>query len=56
MCPLPIINDIGPLSLTLQGVNACFIHHPSNVELAISQKLLKKKSASNLHTGQAQLI
>ena len=32
MCPLQIINDIEPLSLTLHGVNACFIHHPSNVE------------------------
>ena len=32
MCPLPIINDIEPLSSILHGVNACFIHHPSNVE------------------------
>ena len=32
MCPLQIINDIEPLSLTLHGVNACFIHHPSNVK------------------------
>ena len=32
MCPLQIINDIEPLSLTLHAVNACFIHHPSNVE------------------------
>ena len=24
--------DIESLSLTLHGVNACFIHHPSNVE------------------------
>ena len=32
MCPLQIINDIEPLSSTLHGVNACFIHHPSNVE------------------------
>ena len=24
--------DIEPLSLTLYGLNACFIHHPSNVE------------------------
>ena len=32
MCPLQIINDIEPLSLTLYGVNACFIHHPSNVK------------------------
>ena len=31
--------DIEPLSLTLHGVNACFIHHPSNVEnYSISQK------------------
>ena len=32
MCPLQIINDIEHLSLTLHGVNAMFIHHPSNVE------------------------
>ena len=32
MCPLQIINDIEPLSLTLHGVNVCSIHHPSNVE------------------------
>ena len=32
MCPLQIINDIESLSLTLHGVNTCFIHHPSNVE------------------------
>ena len=32
ICPLQIINDIEPLSLTLHGLNACFIHHPSNVE------------------------
>ena len=32
ICPLQIINDIEPLSSTLHGVNASFIHHPSNVE------------------------
>ena len=32
ICPLQIINDIEPLSLTLHGLNACFIHHPSNLE------------------------
>ena len=32
MCPLQIINNIEPPSSTLHGVNACFIHHPSNVE------------------------
>ena len=32
MCPLQIINDSEPLSLTLHGLNACFIHHPSNVK------------------------
>ena len=32
ICPLQIINDIESLSLTLHGVNACFIDHPSNVE------------------------
>ena len=31
-CPLQIINNSEPLSLTLHGVNACFIHHPSNVQ------------------------
>ena len=32
ICPLQIINDIEPLSLTLHGVNTRFIHHPSNVK------------------------
>ena len=32
ICPLQIINDIEPLSSTLHGVNARFIHHPSNLE------------------------
>ena len=32
ICPLQIISDIESLSLTFHGVNACFIHHPSNVE------------------------
>ena len=32
MCPLQIINDTEPLSLTIHGVNACFIHHPSHVK------------------------
>ena len=32
MCPLQIINDIEPLSLTIHGVNMCLIHYPSNVE------------------------
>ena len=40
ICPLQIINDIEPLSSTLHGVNACFIHHPSNVEnYSIGHKL-----------------
>ena len=46
-----------PLSLTLHGVNACFIHHPSNVtNYSISHKSetgqpkkKKKKGASELH-------
>ena len=39
MCPLQIIKDIEPLSSTLHSVNACFIHHPSNVEnYSISHK------------------
>ena len=29
MCPRQIINNIEPLTLTLHGVNAHFIHHPS---------------------------
>ena len=32
MCALQIINDIEPLSLTLHGINTCFIHHLSNVK------------------------
>ena len=32
MCPLQIINDSEPLSSILHGVNARFIHHPSNVK------------------------
>ena len=40
ICPLQIINDIEPLSLTLHGVNTCFIHHPSNVKnYSIGHKL-----------------
>ena len=54
MCPLQIINDIEALSLTIHGVNACFIHHPSHVEnYSIGHKLEtaqpKKKDVSNLH-------
>ena len=56
ICSLQIINDIEPLSLTLHAVNACFIHHPSNVEnYSIGHKLetldqkKKKKVASELH-------
>ena len=32
MCPLQIIIDFEPLSSTLHGLNARFIHHPSNVK------------------------
>ena len=32
MCPLQIISDIEPLSLTLHGVNTCFIHYLFNVK------------------------
>ena len=33
-------SDIEPLSLTLHGLNACFIHHPSNVKnYSIGHKL-----------------
>ena len=32
ICPLQIINDTEPLSLTVDSVNTRFIHHPSNVE------------------------
>ena len=44
MCPLQI-NDIEPLSPTLHGVNAHFIHHLFNVEitgLVMSWKLLNQ--------------
>ena len=46
MCPLQIIHNIEPLSLTLHFVNACFIHHPPNVKITqsvISQKLVNQK-------------
>ena len=49
MCPLQIINDIEPLSLTIHGLIGRFIHHPSNVKItpaAISRKpidQIKKK-------------
>ena len=53
MCPLQIIIDIEPPISTLHGLNARFIHHPSNVKItrsAISQKPIdqnkKKKSCS----------
>ena len=61
MCPLQIINDIEPLSLTLHGLNACFIYHPSNVEnYSIShrsetnepkQKKFLENIFSHLYTG-----
>ena len=43
MYPLRIINDIEPLSSTLRGVNACFIHYPSNLE----NYLIGHKSETN---------
>ena len=49
------LSDSEPLSLTLHGVNACFIHHPSNVKnYSISHKLetdepKKEKSYSGQH-------
>ena len=56
MCPLQIINDIEPLTLTLHDVNACFIHHPSKSKItqsAISLTLVnqkkEKKSSAELH-------
>ena len=56
MCPLQIINDIEPLSLTIHGLIGRFIHHPSNVKItraAISQKpidQIKKKNKPFLIT------
>ena len=53
MCPLPIINDIEPLSLKLHGVNTRFIHRPSNLEnYLIGHKLetgQPKKKVHQLH-------
>ena len=56
MCPLQIINDIEPLSLTIHGLIGRFIHHPSNVKItpaAISRKpidqIKKKKNLFSLH-------
>ena len=55
MCPLQIINDSEPLSLTLHGVNACFIHHPFNVKnYSIGHKLEtdRPKPKKNCYSGQ----
>ena len=50
MCPLQIINEIEPLSLTLHGVNACIIHHPSNVEnYSIGHKLETVQPKKKVH-------
>ena len=43
MCPLQITKDIEPLSLTIHGVNTCFIHHQSNVK----NYLISHKSETN---------
>ena len=43
MRPPQITNDIEPLSLTVHGVNAYFIHHPSNVK----NYLIGHKSETN---------
>ena len=53
-CALQIINDIESLTLTLHGVNVCFICHPSKSKitwLAISWKPLNPppKSSTELH-------
>ena len=55
MCPLQIINDIDPLSLTLHGVNAHFIHHPSNVEnysIGHKSKTDRPKQNKNYCSGE----
>ena len=56
ICPLQIINDIEPLSSTLHGVNARFIHHPSNLEnysighkSETGQQKKKKKKVHQIH-------
>ena len=51
MFVIQIINDIEPLTSTLYGVNACFIHHPSKSKItrsAISRKLLNPKKNAQL--------
>ena len=55
MCPLQIINDIEPLSLTLHGVNACFIHHPSNVKNKSETGQPKKKTTKVLENTLSHL-
>ena len=54
ICPLQSSIDTEPLSLTLHGVNTCFIHHPSNVEnYSIGHKLEtgqpKKEKVHQIH-------
>ena len=52
ICPLQIINDIEPLSSTLHGVNACFIHHPFNVKnysIGHKSETAQPKKKKNVH-------
>ena len=49
--------DIEPLSLTLHGVNACFIHHPSNVKnYSIGHKLETDQPKQKQQNGVLQNI
>ena len=52
MCPLQIVNDIKPLSLTLHGVNAHFIYHPSNVKIY----LIGRKSGTAQPTKKKEKV
>ena len=58
MCPLQIINDIKALSLTLHGVNTCFIHHRSNVKnysIGHKSETDQPKPKKNFYSGQSIL-
>ena len=57
MCPLQIISDIEPLSLTIHGVNTCFIHYKSNIEnYSIDHKLETDRPKKNQKNGVLENI
>ena len=57
MCPMQIINDIEPLSLTLHSVNAFFMHYPSNLKnYLIGHKLETAQPQKNFKVWQIYIF